>query len=189
MPDDPPSYPVFHGTTILAVRRGDEAVLAGDGQVTLQHSIMKHSARKVRRLHDEQIIVGFAGATADAMALFEKLEEKLKEYNASLTRAAVELAKLWRTDKYLRHLEALLIAVSAERTLLISGNGDEIEPDENIASIGSGSTCALAAAKALYDNTDLSASEIAGRAMKIASSIDIYTNDQIVIEKLEVSDQ
>ncbi|MCX7045445.1 MAG: ATP-dependent protease subunit HslV [Candidatus Sumerlaeota bacterium] len=175
---------VFHGTTILAVRRKGVTAVAGDGQVTFQNTIMKRSARKVRRIHDDKIVVGFAGATADAMSLFEKLEEKLKEYNGSLARAAVELAKLWRTDKYLRHLEALLIAVSSDRMLLISGNGDVIDPDDDVAAIGSGGSCALAAARALVENTDLDAESIARKSLTIAAAIDVYTNDQIVVETI-----
>ncbi len=187
MPDDPPSYSSFHGTTILAVRKGDQIAVAGDGQVTLQNAIMKHSARKVRRIHDNQVIVGFAGATADAMSLFEKLEGKLQEHNGNLARAAVELAKLWRTDKVLRHLQALLIAVSSDRMLLISGNGDVIEPDDCVLSIGSGATCAQAAAMALLRHSTLDAEALAREAMNIAASIDIYTNDRLVIETIQTS--
>jgi len=179
-----PSRAGFHGTTIVAVRRGGVTAVAGDGQVTFQNTVMKRTARKVRRIHDDKVIVGFAGATADAMSLYEKLEEKLKEYNGSLTRAAVELAKQWRTDKFLRHLEALLIAVSSDRMLLISGTGDVIEPDDEVVAIGAGGPCAQAAARALLDHTDLDAENVVREAMKIAAAIDIYTNENLVIETI-----
>lgn len=174
----------FHGTTILAVRKNGGVSIGGDGQVTMQNMVMKAGARKVRRLYNDKILVGFAGATADAMTLFEKLEGKLQEYGGNLTRAAVELAKDWRTDKYLRRLEALLLAADAENVLLISGNGDVIQPDEGVAAIGSGGGFALAAAMAFVQDDRLDAKEICERSLKIAASICIYTNDQIVIESL-----
>ncbi|MBF0225609.1 MAG: ATP-dependent protease subunit HslV [Desulfobacterales bacterium] len=174
----------FHGTTILAIKHKDKVVVAGDGQVTLNNTIIKHRAKKVRRLYNDKIIVGFAGATADALTLFDKLETKLERFNGNLTRAAVELAKDWRTDKYLRRLEALLIAVDNSTMLLISGNGDVIEPDEGIVSIGSGSVAAQASAKALIMHSNLEAKQIVEESMKIASSLCIYTNDAIVIEEI-----
>ena len=174
----------FHGTTILAVRHRGKAAVAGDGQVTLDKIVVKHHARKVRRIYNDKIIVGFAGATADAMNLSERLEEKLERYNGNLTRSAVELARDWRTDKYLRRLEAIMVAVDDESIYLISGNGDVIEPDEGIVAIGSGGVAAQAAAKALIENSDLDARRIVEKAMKIAASICIYTNDTITIEEL-----
>ena len=174
----------FHGTTIIAVRHGGKTVVAGDGQVTLGSTVTKHKARKVRRIYNDKIVVGFAGATADALNLSEKLEEKLERYNGNLTRAAVELARDWRTDKYLRRLEAMMIAVDSERTYLISGTGDVIEPDEGIISIGSGSVAAQAAAVALLKHSDLDARAIAEETMLIAASLCIYTNDAITIEEL-----
>jgi ATP-dependent HslUV protease, peptidase subunit HslV len=176
--------PVFHGTTILAVRRGGELVFCGDGQVSLGNTVMKGQAVKVRTLLDGQILTGFAGATADAFTLFEKFEAKLKAFNRNLVRAAVELAKEWRTDRYLRRLEALLLIGDAQRTLLISGTGDVIEPDGDAIAIGSGGNFALAAARALLENTDLGARDIAVKSLTIASGIDIYTNDQLVVETL-----
>ena len=176
--------PVFHGTTILAVRRVGELVFCGDGQVSLGNTVMKGRAVKVRTLLDGEILTGFAGATADAFTLFEKFEAKLKAFNRNLVRAAVELAKEWRTDRYLRRLEALLLIGDAHRTLLISGTGDVIEPDGDAIAIGSGGNFALAAARALLENTDLGAREIAVKALTIASGIDIYTNDQLVVETL-----
>ena len=174
----------FHGTTILAVRHRGQAAVAGDGQVTLDKIVVKHHARKVRRIYNDKIVVGFAGATADAMNLSERLEEKLERYNGNLTRSAVELARDWRTDKYLRRLEAIMVAVDEESIYLISGNGDVIEPDEGIVAIGSGGVAAQAAAKALIENSDLDARRIVEKAMKIAASICIYTNDTITIEEL-----
>ena len=174
----------FHGTTILAVRHKGKAAVAGDGQVTLNNNVVKHHAKKVRRIYNSKIIVGFAGATADAMNLSERLEEKLERYNGNLTRSAVELARDWRTDKYLRRLEAIMVAVDEESIYLISGNGDVIEPDEGIVAIGSGGVAAQAAAKALIENSDLDARRIVEKAMKIAASICIYTNDTITIEEL-----
>ena len=176
--------PVFHGTTILSVRRGREVVFCGDGQVTLGSAIMKGRARKVRRLLDGKVLTGFAGATADAFTLFEKFEVKLKAFNENLLRAAVELAKEWRTDRYLRRLEALLLVADQERTLLISGTGDVIEPDGDAIAIGSGGNLALSAARALLAHSELGPREIAVASMEIASSIDIYTNDQFTTEAL-----
>lgn len=174
----------FHGTTIVAVRRNGKTVVAGDGQVTLGSMVTKHKARKVRRIYNNKIVVGFAGATADALNLSERLEEKLERYNGNLTRAAVELARDWRTDKYLRRLEAMMIAVDESRTFLISGTGDVIEPDEGVISIGSGSFAAQAAATALLQHSDLDAKDIAEETMKIAASLCIYTNGSITIEEL-----
>lgn len=177
----------IRGTTILAVRHKGRVSVAGDGQVTLDVSILKHGARKVRRLYHNQVIVGFAGATADAFTLFERFDQKLEQYNGNLLRAAVELAKDWRTDRVLRHLEALMIAVSNEKCLIISGNGDVVEPDDEVMAVGSGGPYALAAARALIKHSDLSASDIAREAMKIAATIDIYTNDQITIEEIDTT--
>ncbi|MCD6384856.1 ATP-dependent protease subunit HslV [Candidatus Sumerlaeota bacterium] len=174
----------IRSTTIVAVKRDGEIAVGGDGQVSINQTVIKAKARKVRRLFEDKIIAGFAGATADALTLFEKLEAKLNEYNGNLQRAAIELAKSWRTDKYLRRLEALLIAADKEHILLISGNGDVIQPDENIIAIGSGGAYALAAAKALYKYTDLSAKEIVEESIRLAASICVYTNDQIVVECL-----
>lgn len=174
----------LHGTTILAVRRGSHVVLAGDGQVTLKRTVMKGNARKLRRLAEGQVIAGFAGATADAFTLFDKFEEKLQAFSRNLTRAAVELAREWRTDRYLRHLEAMLLVADRERTLILTGNGDVLEPEHNAAAIGSGGVYALAAARALLEATDLSAREIAERSMRIAADICVYTNDRIVYEEL-----
>ncbi|MFP4349610.1 MAG: ATP-dependent protease subunit HslV [Thermodesulfobacteriota bacterium] len=174
----------FHGTTILAVRHQGKICVAGDGQVTLGDSIVKHQARKVRRIYNEKIVVGFAGASADALNLSERLEGKLERYNGNLTRSAVELARDWRTDKYLRRLEAMMIAADEASMYLISGNGDVIEPDEGVAAIGSGGVAAQAAAMALVENSDLDARSIVEEAMKIAAAICIYTNDVITLETL-----
>jgi len=174
----------LHGTTILAVRHKGKAAVGGDGQVTLKETIIKHHAKKVRKIYQEKIIVGFAGATADALNLSERLEQKLERYNGNLTRAAVELARDWRTDKYLRRLEALMIAVDEESMYLISGNGDVIEPDESVIGIGSGGVGAQAAATALIEHADLNTRGIVEAAMKIAASICIYTNDKITVEEL-----
>ncbi len=174
----------FYGTTILAVRHKDEVVVAGDGQVTLGDHVVKHRAKKVRRIYNDRIIVGFAGATADSLNLSERLETKLERYNGNLTRSAVELARDWRTDKYLRRLEALMIAVDEERMFLISGNGVIIEPDEGVVAIGSGGVAAQAAAMALIENADLNAEKIVAEAMRIAGLICIYTNDTITMEKM-----
>ncbi|HMK66547.1 MAG TPA: ATP-dependent protease subunit HslV [Thermodesulfobacteriota bacterium] len=175
---------MFEGTTILALRHQGKVVVAGDGQVTMGQMVMKHRARKIRRLYHDQILTGFAGATADALTLFEKLEAKLEQFNGNLTRAAVEMAKDWRTDKVLRRLEALLLAADREHILLLSGTGDVMEPDDQCAAIGSGGPMALAAARALCAFSALSAREIALESMKIAASLCIYTNDQIVLEEL-----
>jgi ATP-dependent HslUV protease subunit HslV len=172
------------GTTILCVRHKGKVVMAGDGQVSLGQTVMKHTAKKVRRIYQERVLAGFAGATADAFTLFAKFEEKLEQYNGNLLRAAVELAKDWRTDRILRRLEALLIIADKEHSLVISGNGDVIEPDDGVTAIGSGGPYAHAAAKALTQFSDLDAKAIAEEAMKIAASICIYTNDRIVLEEL-----
>jgi len=176
----------FHGTTILAVRRGSRVAVAGDGQVTLNNNVVKHRARKVRRIYRDQIIVGFAGATADALNLSERLEEKLERYNGNLTRAAVELARDWRTDKYLKKLEAVMIAVDRSQIYLLSGNGDVIEPDEGVVGIGSGGVAAQAAAMALMAHSHLEARDIAAAAMKIAASLCVYTNSELSIEEIEM---
>jgi len=175
----------FHSTTILAVRRNGKVALAGDGQVTMGQTVMKNNARKVRRLSDGKVLCGFAGATADAFTLFDRFEAKLKEYSGDLARAAVELARDWRTDRALRRLEALLLAADAQKTLLISGTGDVIEPAEDALAIGSGGNYAYAAALAYLNGSDLSAREIAERSLKIAGDICIYTNQEIMIEELE----
>ncbi len=175
----------IRSTTILAVRRGANVVLAGDGQVTMNNTIMKAGARKVRRLGASQdIVAGFAGATADAFTLFERFEGKLKDHGRNLARAAVELAKDWRTDRFLRRLEALLLVADAERTLILSGSGDVIEPDTGVAAIGSGGPYALAAARALLENTELAPRAIAERAMKIAADICVFTNENVVFEEI-----
>jgi ATP-dependent HslUV protease, peptidase subunit HslV len=173
------------GTTILAVRHKGKVAVAGDGQVTMDVMIMKHGARKVRRLYHNQVIVGFAGATADAFTLFDRFDQKLEQYNGNLLRAAVELTKDWRTDRVLRHLEALMIAVSRDYFLIISGTGDVIESDDEVMAIGSGGPYALAAARALVRFSDLTAPEIAAEAVKITSEICIYTNDNITVEELD----
>lgn len=173
-----------HGTTILAVRHNSKIAVAGDGQVTLNDNVVKHHARKVRRIYNNQIIVGFAGATADSLNLSERLEEKLERYNGNLTRSAVELARDWRTDRYLRRLEAIMVAVDADSMYLISGNGDVIEPDEGIVGIGSGGVAAQAAATALLNYTDLDSRGIVEAAMKIAASLCIYTNTTVTIEEI-----
>jgi ATP-dependent HslUV protease, peptidase subunit HslV len=175
----------MRGTTVLALRHKGKIALAGDGQVTLGDTVMKHSAKKVRKLYKDQIIAGFAGATADAFTLFERFESKLEQYHGNLSRAAVELAKDWRTDRMLRRLEALLIVADPQHILVLSGTGDIIEPDDEVAAIGSGGPFALAAAKALIQHSDLDAKEIVLEAMRIAAEICIYTNNQIVLEELE----
>lgn len=174
----------LHGTTILSVRKNGKVVVAGDGQVTLGNTVMKAKARKVRRLADGAVIAGFAGATADAFTLFERLEAKLEQHPGQLVRAAVELAKDWRTDRYLRRLEAMMAVSDANNSLVLSGNGDVIEPDDGLIGIGSGGAFALSAARALIDRDDMDAEAIASRAMSIAAGICIYTNDQVVIESL-----
>jgi ATP-dependent HslUV protease subunit HslV len=179
-----PSAKEWRGTTILMVRQGDKVAVAGDGQVTLGEMVMKHRAKKVRKLFHGKIIVGFAGASADALTLFERLEAKLEAHQGNLTRAVVELAKDWRTDRVLRRLEALLLAVDASGAFLISGTGDVIEPDEGVMAIGSGAPYALAAARALMAHTDLPPGAICREAMGIAASLCVYTNREIVIEEL-----
>ena len=174
----------FHGTTILAVRHKGKAAVAGDGQVTMNNNIIKHKAKKVRRIYNDKIIVGFAGATADALNLSERLEAKLERYNGNLTRSAVELARDWRTDKYLRRLEAIMIAMDETKIYLISGNGDVIQPDEGIIGIGSGGVSAQAAASALIKHTDMDAKSIVQEAMKIAASICVFTNTYVTIEEM-----
>jgi len=177
---------VIRGTTILSVRKDGVAVVIGDGQVTLgEKVILKSGAKKVRRILDGQVVCGFAGSTADAITLYEKLEDKLRSTQGNLLRASVELAKEWRSDRTLRHLEALLIAANFERTLLISGNGDVIEPEGGIVAIGSGGSFALAAARALSEHTDQTAREIAENAMKIAAEMCVFTNDVFTIEEIE----
>ena len=171
-------------TTIISVRHKGNVVVAGDGQVTMGNTIVKHAARKVRRLYDGKVITGFAGATADAFTLFDKLEQKLEQYKGNLLRAAVELSKDWRTDKILRRLEAFLVAVDKDYSLLLSGTGDVIESDDGILAIGSGGPYAQAAAKGLIAHSDLSAEEICRESMSIAASICVYTNENIVVEKL-----
>ncbi len=175
----------FEGTTVVAVRKGDSVAVAGDGQVTLDKTVMKAHARKVRKIYDGKVIIGFAGATADAFTLFERFEGKVKEYGGDITRSAVELAKDWRTDRALRQLEAMLLVADRAKTLLISGTGDVVEPDEGVIAIGSGGTFATAAALAYLDSGGaLDAREIALRAMKIAAKICIYTNENFVVEEL-----
>lgn len=175
---------MFHGTTILCVRKNNKVAIAGDGQVTLGNTVIKHNAKKIRKMYNDNVMAGFSGATADALTLFEKFEAKLETYRGNLTRAAVELAKDWRTDKILRRLEALLIIADNEHMLIISGTGDVLEAEDGIASIGSGGPYAHAAAKALFEHTDLEPKSIVEKAMKITSKICIYTNEQILIEEL-----
>jgi ATP-dependent HslUV protease subunit HslV len=174
----------IRSTTVICVRRGKSVVMAADGQVTLGDSVIKHSAKKIRRLYQDKILAGFAGSTADAFSLFSRFEGKLEQYAGNLGRAAVELAKDWRTDKMLRSLEALLVVADVNQTFFISGSGDVIEPDEGIATIGSGGSYALAAARALMQNTEMGAREIAEKSLRIAGQICIYTNDQITTEEL-----
>ena len=180
------SSDVWHGTTILTVRKGGRVIVAGDGQVSLGQTVLKSNARKVRSIGRGDVIGGFAGATADAFTLFERLEAKLEQYPAQLTRACVDLAKDWRTDRYLRRLEAMMIVADRERTLVLTGTGDVLEPEHDCMGIGSGGTFALAAARALLDS-DKSAEEIARRAMAIAADICVYTNGNLVVESLESS--
>src|SRR5512141_1871797 len=177
---------MFHATTVLAVRHRDSAVMASDGQVTFGDTVVKQSARKIRRLYNDKILAGFAGSAADSFALFSRFEAKLEQYRGNLERAAVELAKDWRTDRFLRRLEAMLIVMDGKQTYLLSGNGDLIEPDDGIIAIGSGGAYALAAAKALAKHTALDARTIAQQAMDIAGTICIYTNNIITIEELSV---
>ncbi len=176
-----------HGTTIVAVRRAKQIALGGDGQVSMGQTIMKGNARKVRRLHNDQVIAGFAGGTADAFTLFERFEAALEKYHGNLTRAAVELAKDWRSDRALRRLEALLLVADVSATLLVSGTGDVIEPENGVLAIGSGGPYAQAAAIALAENTDLDARSVVDKALTIAGNICIYTNDQRTIEVLDLS--
>jgi ATP-dependent HslUV protease subunit HslV len=175
---------LIRSTTVLCIRRNGSVVMAGDGQVTLGESVIKHSAKKIRRLYQDKILAGFAGSTADAFSLFSRFEAKLEQYHGNVGRSAVELAKDWRTDKYLRHLQALLLVSDKEQTFMLSGQGDVIEPDGGIAAIGSGGPYAQSAAEALAGHTQLSARQIAEEAMKIASKICIYTNEKVTIEEL-----
>ena len=176
--------PQMHSTTIICVRRNGKVAIAGDGQVTLGDTVIKHGARKIRRLYNDKIISGFAGSSADSFALFSRFEAKLEQFHGNLSRAAVELAKDWRTDRSLRHLEAVMVVADEKNSFLIAGNGDLIEPDDGLIAIGSGGPYALAAARALLKFTNLGAREIAEEAMQIAGKICIYTNDQVVIEEL-----
>lgn len=175
---------MFKSTTILGIRHKGQVALGGDGQVTFSETVLKHNARKVRRMYNGTILAGFAGTAADAFTLFERLEGALEKYKGNLPRAAVELAKAWRTDRYLRRLEALLAVLDREHSLIISGNGEVIEPDDGIVSIGSGGAYALAAARALAKHSDLTAKEIVEEAIRITASICIYTNEQIIVEEL-----
>lgn len=174
----------FRATTILGIKRGNEVAMGGDGQVTLGETVMKERARKVRKMYNDTILAGFAGAAADAFTLFDKFEKSLEQYNGNLYRSAVELAKEWRTDKYLRHLEALLAVADQKGALVISGTGDVIEPDDNVLAIGSGGPYALAAARALLEHTKLDAASVVKKALEITSKICIYTNDRIIVEEL-----
>jgi ATP-dependent HslUV protease subunit HslV len=174
----------IRATTVLCVRRNGKVVMAGDGQVTLAENVIKHTARKIRRLYNDQILAGFAGSTGDALALFSRFESKLEQFNGNVSRAAVELAKDWRTDRALRHLEALLLVADTKHTFLLSGNGDIIEPDDGIIAIGSGGPVAMAAAHALAKHTEFSARQIASESMEIASKVCIYTNSNVSIEEL-----
>lgn len=176
----------YHGTTIISIRRNNQVALGGDGQVTLGNTIMKSNAKKVRRLYKDQVLAGFAGGTADAFTLFERFERKLEMHQGHLVRAAVELAKDWRTDRILRRLEALLAVADSQASLIITGNGDVIEPEQGLIAIGSGGPFAQAAAKALLDNTELSAYDVVQKSLLIAGEICIYTNNQLTIEKLDV---
>ena len=176
----------YRGTTILSVRRGSTVVIGGDGQVSLGNTIMKGNAKKVRRLHNDQVIAGFAGGTADAFTLFERFEQKLEQHNGNLTRAAVELAKDWRTDRMLRRLEALLAVANKESSLIITGNGDVIQPEDDLIAIGSGGPYAQSAARALLENTNLSAKEIVESGLTIAGDICVYTNHTTTIEELNL---
>ncbi|MEE2746664.1 MAG: ATP-dependent protease subunit HslV [Pseudomonadota bacterium] len=182
-------FPDWHATTILSIRKGGEVVVAGDGQVSMGDTVVKSNALKIRKLADEKVITGFAGATADAFTLFERLEAKLEQFPNQLTRACVELAKDWRTDRYLRRLEALMAVSDSKVSLIVSGTGDVLEPEDGIIGIGSGGNYALAAARALIDREDIGADEIARKAMGIASGICVYTNNNIVVEKLKKIDE
>ena len=181
---NPPTPDIWHGTTILSVRKGDQVVVAGDGQVSLGQTVIKANARKVRRLGDGGIIAGFAGATADAFTLFERLEAKLDQHPGQLTRACVELAKDWRTDRFLRRLEAMMAVADGKVSLVLTGTGDVLEPEDGLIGIGSGGNFALAAAKALIDRDDMDAETIARRALAIAAEICVYTNDNVTIESI-----
>ena len=178
------SNPRIRSTTVLCVRRGTKVVMAGDGQVTVGGQVVKSSAKKVRRLHEKKVLAGFAGSTADAISLFTRFEEKLQAFRGNLNRAAVELSKEWRLDKALRHLQALLLVADEKSTLLLSGTGDVLEPDDRVAAVGSGGPYAVAAARALLEHTDLDARQVADAAMKIASDICIYTNSEITFKEL-----
>ncbi len=175
----------YHGTTIVSVRRGNKVVIGGDGQVSQGNTVMKGNARKVRRLYNDQVIAGFAGGTADAFTLFERFEEQLEKHSGKLTRAAVELAKLWRTERALRRLEALLVVADKEASLIITGNGDVIEPENSLMAIGSGGSYAQAAAIALLENTELDARTIVENSLNIAANICVYTNQNLTIEELD----
>ncbi|HSW40354.1 MAG TPA: ATP-dependent protease subunit HslV [Acidobacteriota bacterium] len=174
----------FRGTTILLVKKGNKTVIAGDGQVSLGDAVIKHNARKIRRVYDDRVLVGFAGATADAFALFSRLESKLEQFQGNLSRAAVDLAQEWRTDRALRHLEAFLLATDGKSIYLLSGTGDVIEPDDGVLAAGSGGVYALAAARALLRHTKLTAAQVARESLKIASEICIFTNSEITVEEL-----
>ncbi|MGA1863327.1 ATP-dependent protease subunit HslV [Deferribacter thermophilus] len=174
---------MFKGTTILAVKKDGKIAVGGDGQVTFGHTVLKHNAKKVRKIYNDNVICGFAGSTADAFTLMERFEKKLNEYSGQLLRAAVELAKDWRTDKYLRRLEAMMIVADKNNIYILTGNGDVVEPNNNVAAIGSGGPYAQAAATALVENTDLSAREIVEKSLNIAASICIYTNNNLIIEE------
>lgn len=176
--------PEIRSTTIIAVKKGTSVAMAGDGQVTLGNAVMKGNARKVRRIYNDQVLVGFAGATADAFTLFERFEEKVKEYAGDITRGAVELAKLWRTDRMLRRLEALILVANKEKILLISGTGDVIEPEHGVIAIGSGGNYAYAAARAFLDSSELGARDVATKSLEIAADICIYTNHSIIVEEI-----
>ena len=175
---------MFKGTTILFVKKGGESVLIGDGQVTLGNTVLKHKAKKVRKIYKDKIVVGFAGSTADAFTLFSRLESKLEQFSGNLERAVIELAKDWRTDKYLRRLEAMMIVTDGKKVYLLSGAGDVVEPDIPVIAIGSGGPYAYAAARALFENSELSAKEIAEKAMEIAGDICIYTNKKFTVETI-----
>ncbi len=177
-------HPVIHATTVICVRRDGQVAMAGDGQVTVGNTVMKHGAAKVRRLYNDKILAGFAGSAADAFALFSRFEGKLEEYRGNMERSVVELAKDWRLDKYLRQLQAFLIVANNEKAYLLSGTGDLIQPDDGILAIGSGGSYALAAARALMNHTPMTAKEIASEAMRITAGICIYTNDHITVESL-----
>jgi ATP-dependent HslUV protease, peptidase subunit HslV len=179
-----PANAPIHGTTVLCVRRDSKVVMAGDGQVTMGQNVMKHTARKIRRLFNDKVLAGFAGSTADALSLFERFEGKLQEHHGNLAKSAVELAKEWRKDRALRHLEALLLVADAKGTFVLSGDGDVIEPDDGFCAIGSGGPYALSAARALAKHSKLSVKEIAQEAMRIASEICIYTNSNFTVEEL-----